>query len=80
LLIDPDNLVVRYNLACTLLTYLHDNTGALELIGPYLAKSGPTQIAHAAADPDLDPIRDDPAFQTMLSEAQARVSHTISPR
>jgi adenylate cyclase len=80
LLIDPDNLVVRYNLACTLLTYLHDNTGALELIGPYLAKSGPTQIAHAAADPDLDPIRDDPAFQTMLSDAQARVSHTIKHR
>jgi len=73
LLIDPDNLVVRYNLACTLLTYLHDRTGALELIGPYLAKSGPTQIAHAAADPDLNPIRANPTFQTMLADAQVRV-------
>ena len=80
LLIDPDNLVVRYNLACTLLTYLQDKTGALDLLGPYLAKSGPTQIAHAAADPDLNPIRDDPAFQTMLADAQARVAHRVSVR
>ena len=79
LLIDPENLSVRYNLACTLIMYLNDKTGALDLLSPYLAKSGPTQIAHAAADPDLDPIRDDPRFQQMLEEAKERVAnHTIS--
>jgi adenylate cyclase len=74
LLIDPDNLVVRYNLACTLVTYMDDKTRALELLEPYFAQSGPTEIAHAAADPDMNPIRDDPTFQKMLSDAKARVS------
>jgi adenylate cyclase len=74
LLIDPDNLVVRYNLACTLVTYLGDKSGALELLDPYFAQSGPTEIAHAAADPDMNPIRGDPGFQKMLSDAQSRVS------
>ena len=74
LLIDPDNLVVRYNLACTLVTYLGDKSGALELLEPYFAQSGPTEIAHAAADPDMNPIRDDPGFQKMLSDAKARVA------
>jgi adenylate cyclase len=74
LLIDPDNLVVRYNLACTLVTYLGDKSGALELLDPYFAQSGPTEIAHAAADPDMDPIRDDPGFQKMLSGAKSRVA------
>ena len=55
LLIDPDNLVVRYNLACTLLTYLHDNTGALDLIGPYLAKSGPNSDRSCSRRPRLGP-------------------------
>jgi adenylate cyclase len=74
LLIDPDNLVARYNLACTLVAYLGDTSGALELLEPYFAQSGPTEIAHAAADPDMDPIRDDPGFKKMLSEAQTRVT------
>ena len=73
LLIDPDNLVVRYNLACTLVTYLGDKTSALELLEPYFAQSGPTEIAHAAADPDMDPIRDDAGFQKMLGDAKSRV-------
>ena len=77
LLIDPDNLVVRYNLACTLVTFLDDKTGALELLEPYFAQSGPTEIAHAAADPDMDPIRDDPAFEKMLSDAKARVASDL---
>ncbi|HEY4997970.1 MAG TPA: hypothetical protein VII36_02450, partial [Usitatibacter sp.] len=74
LLIDPDNLVTRYNLACTLVTYLGDKEGALDLLDPYFAQSGPTEIAHAAADPDMDPIRDDPGFEKMLSDAKARVA------
>ena len=74
LLIDPDNLVVRYNLACTLVQYLGDKTGALELLEPYFAQSGPTEIAHAAANPDMNPVRDDPEFQKMLSDAKARVA------
>ena len=32
------------------------------------------QMLHVAADPDLDPLRDDPRFQAMLAEAQARIA------
>lgn len=73
LLIDPENLVVRYNLACALVTYLNDESGALDLLEPYFAQSGPTEIAHAAADPDMDAIREHEGFQKMLSDAKARV-------
>jgi hypothetical protein len=31
-------------------------------------------LAGARADPDLDPIRDDPRFQAMLAAAEARLA------
>lgn len=55
------------------MTYLNDKSGALELLEPYFAQTGPTEIAHAAADPDMDAIRDDEGFKKMLAAAKARV-------
>ncbi|MCM8556672.1 TIR domain-containing protein [Sphingomicrobium sediminis] len=72
MLLDPDNMIMRYNLACSLATDLADNERAIELLGPFFAKIGPAHILHVEADPDVDSLRDDPRFQKMMSEAKAR--------
>jgi adenylate cyclase len=74
LLLDPDNLLGRYNIACTLAIELHDYEGAIEALQPYFENtSSTTEIRHLEVDPDLDPIRDDPRFQSMLDEAKKRL-------
>ena len=73
LLLDPDNLYVRYNLAWSLLTFFKDKEGALELLEPALARAGRSLISLAAADRNLDPLRDDPRFQQMLAAAKVRL-------
>ena len=73
LLLDPDNLYMRYNMAWPLLTFLGDKEAALELLEPALAKAGAALVSLAAADRNLDPLRDDPRFQAMLQAAKARV-------
>ncbi|MGH7022593.1 MAG: TIR domain-containing protein [Caulobacteraceae bacterium] len=74
LLIDPDNMNMRYNLACTLCTELGDIDRAIEVIGPYFANCSRTWLTHGKIDPDLDPIRDDPRFKAMLAHAEARLA------
>jgi adenylate cyclase len=74
LLLDPDNMYMRYNLAWPVLIFFNDKEGALELLEPAFAKGGRTLVSLAAADRNLDPLRTDPRFQKMLEAAQARVS------
>lgn len=73
LLLDPDNMYMRYNLAWPMLAFFEDKDGALELLEPALAKGGRTLISLATADRNLDSLRDDPRFQKMIEAAQARV-------
>jgi adenylate cyclase len=79
LLIDPDNLTMRYNFACALANHLNDKDAALEMLGPALEKMGTGFINHAKVDPDFDCIRDDPRFKAMLAAAEARVASESSP-
>jgi adenylate cyclase len=74
LLIDPDNLIMRYNFACSLSAHLKDVDGALELLGPWSAKVTRSMAEHAKIDPDLDFIRDDPRFKAMLAVTEARLA------
>jgi len=73
LLLDPDNLYMRYNLAWPLLTFFDDKDKALELLEPALNKAGSTLISLASADRNLDPLRGDPRFEELLAKAKMRV-------
>jgi adenylate cyclase len=73
LLLDPDNLNMRYNVACTLI-YLGDSDEALDTLDPWFKTvTSATRIRHSEADPDLDSIRGDPRFKEMLASAKERL-------
>ena len=72
LLLDPNNIHARYNLACSLVS-LGDNQGAIDLLGPYFDRVELTDWHHTGVDPDMDRIRDDPRFVSMRNEAGKRL-------
>jgi adenylate cyclase len=73
MLIDPDNLGMRYNLACDAVVCVRDFDLALELLGPVTQNMGRGQLAWLKADADLDPLRGDPRFQAMVNAAEQRI-------
>ena len=74
LLLDPDNLSMRYNLACALVMELDDPEGALDALQPYfeLVMSS-IHVKHLEADPDLDGLRSHPRFKQMLQQTRDRL-------
>jgi adenylate cyclase len=74
LLIDPDNMNARYNFACSLTNYLKESEAALELLGPVFETMAIAWLNHAKADPDLDPLRNDPRFKAMVAAAEKRLA------
>ena len=75
MLVDPDNLNMRYNFACVL-SIMGEADAALKMLQSALAFSGGDQIRIAATDPDLDSIREDPRFVKMLDDARQRLRMT----
>jgi adenylate cyclase len=73
LLLDPDNLNMRYNAGCVAATQLKDPDEALKILEPFFQTTSTTWIRHCEADPDLDPVRDDPRFQEMVAAAKHRL-------
>jgi adenylate cyclase len=74
LLIDPDNLQMRYNFACALATLLNEPEAALDMLGPALERDNGLLLHGLSSDPDLDGLRDDPRFQAMVSATKARLA------
>jgi adenylate cyclase len=74
LLIDPDNLNMRYNFACALLIHLRETEAALDMLGPVLEKVAIGFLNHAKADPDFITVRDNPRFTAMIGAAESRLA------
>jgi adenylate cyclase len=72
MLLDPDNLTMRYNLACGF-AGLQRFDIALELLEPVFEKDTLETVNWARVDPDLDPLRDQPAFKALVAKAEARL-------
>ena len=73
LLLDPNNLYMRYNLAWPMIAFFRDKEAAIDLLEPALANAGRNLISLAEADCNLDSLRGDPRFQNMLATARERV-------
>ncbi|HWY16187.1 MAG TPA: TIR domain-containing protein [Rhizomicrobium sp.] len=73
-LIDPDNLNMRYNFACALCVHLDNADAVLDLLRPIFATTTITWVNHMKIDPDLDAIRGDPRFAAMVSAAETRLA------
>jgi len=71
-LIDPDNLNMRYNFACALCVHLDNADAVLDLLRPIFATTTTTWVNHMKIDPDLDAIRGDPRFAAMVAAAETR--------
>ena len=77
LLMDPDNLTMRWNLVCSLSRYLHDKDAAIELLQTFVDKVPPPLIKYLRLDTDLDPLRDDPRFESLAVEAERRLATSM---
>jgi adenylate cyclase len=74
ILLDPDNMMVMYNAACSLTYKNADLEGALDLLEEYFSRvESPGNVLHAEIDPDMDPIRENPRFVALIAEAKARL-------
>ena len=76
LLLDPDNLVMRYNLACTF-AGSGSREKALDLLEPFFERvNSSSHMRHIEVDPDVNPIRGDARFKTMFEAAKKRLGMT----
>lgn len=74
LLLDPENVNMRYNFACALAAYLKETDAALDMLETFLEKTKPRLLIHARIDPDLDTLRDHPRYKAMMEAAEARLA------
>jgi adenylate cyclase len=74
LLLDPDNLNMRYNAGCLFSLRLRDVDEAVSIMRPFFdSVTSTTWIRHFEADPDFNPIRDHPDMNAMLAAAKQRL-------
>ena len=72
ILLDPDNMFMRYNSAMTMSVFFSDTEGAIDALSLVFTKGGRNITTLAANDPNLDALRGDPRFSAMLADACSR--------
>lgn len=73
LLLDPDNLVMRYNLGCAF-AWQSSIEKTLDMLEPFFERvNSSTHMRHIEVDPDLDPVRDAARFKEMFVAAKQRL-------
>jgi adenylate cyclase len=79
LLLDPDNLNLRYNFGTALATHLGENESALALLRSSLGLATGTLISWAKVDPDVDCLRGNEEFDAILADAESRAAKVRAP-
>jgi adenylate cyclase len=74
LLLDPNNLNMRYNFACALASQLKDIDAALDMLVVFFEKAARGVLNHTMVDPDLEILRDHSRFKAMFTAAEARLA------
>jgi len=74
MLLDPDNLNMRYNFACAYVLDLHDHEAALDLLEQIYPRMRMEAIHWGRTDPDLDALREHPRFKALIAAAEARLA------
>jgi adenylate cyclase len=74
LLIEPDNLNMRYNFACALCLQPDGAEAAIDMMAPVLERTTLMWLNHIRIDPDLAAIADRPRFQALIAAAETRLS------
>ena len=73
LMIDPDNLNMRYNFACVVALHLRAFDEAMDLLESVVDGITPSLFRNVLIDPDLDCLRDLPRFQAMVNRTAERL-------
>jgi adenylate cyclase len=71
LAIDPDDILVQYNVAC-IYSRLGKTEDAIELLEGSLPRTGHEWARWIRHDSDLDPLRNDPRFQHLIDLTTSR--------
>jgi adenylate cyclase len=79
LLIQPNNMRLRYNMACSLAAHLGDYDSAIEILTPVTAAMSKNDLLFIRRDPDFDNIRDDARFVALLNAAEVRLAQSDEP-
>ena len=72
ILFDPENINLRYNLACSMVG-LREFDRAIELLATVFPVTKPQSVRWFETDTSLDPIRDDPRYKALVAEATERL-------
>ena len=74
LVINPDNVQMRYNFACALATGMNDPEAAVTMMETMFARATLSIVTIAKTDTDFDSIRDHPRFVAALNAAEERLA------
>jgi adenylate cyclase len=74
--LDPNNYILRSNIACAYAMELNDHERALDLVEDTLIHLGRDHVRHVAHDPDLESLRQYPRWDKMLADARRRHGET----